>query len=191
MCKKMKALQGILLGSIVVVSGCGGFGGSQKWRSRSMGDISRPEAFAASRAVMAEFFGISAVEEDRFVVKGRPKLFASSRPTGRVGQQLYPRRQQLRRIAKLRVRRKDKQLWADCRVEIQQLDSSAFRAFRRLNAPDDMAVDTPMQESEAGPLASQAAWTTVKTDRAFEQKMLARLRERIDRERKKKMKPKK
>jgi hypothetical protein len=160
--------------ALAVLAGALAAGGCQyeRFRSQPLGQVGYDQAFSLSRTVLSQYFSIASADADKGRIVSRPKMVASS-PDRLLG--TTPARQ----VAVMQIRRKNGEVFADLRVDVQRQDVEASSRMQPLTAGTELPSRTPAQES--GPLTAEQnqAWRTTGRDEDLERTILADLVDRI------------
>jgi hypothetical protein len=158
----------VLVAGTLLAGGCHAHG----YNSQPLGDVPYPKAFEAGKAALAQYFSIASADETagriitrpKSVEAGRDRLLATS-----------PARQ----VATLRIRKADRQLYADIRVSIQRQDVGAMRQMRPVTVDTELPTGTPAQETAALAADQNQAWQNTGRDEGLERTILDTLMEQL------------
>ena len=164
----MKRLGLLLLAGALCVVGCQ----SEQFRSQPLGRVSYAEAFRAGKDALARHFTIASADSatGRIVARPKPIQAPADRLLGS-----SPARQ----FATMEIRRKQDDLYADIRVNIQRQDLGAARIMQPVTVDNELPNRTPAQESAAVTSAQNQYWETTGRDYQLERTILAELLRRL------------
>jgi hypothetical protein len=169
MMRQTKVLTWILLAGGVGAAGCG----MQRYRAQPLGQVPYEQAFQAARTVFSQYFSVASADSVTGKIVGRPKVVEGA-PDRLLG--ITPARQ----VAKMRIReKKDGQVYAEVRVDIQRQDAGAFRAMQPLTVETELPSRTPAQDTAPISAEQDQAWQTTGRDEAKERDILADLLRRV------------
>jgi len=145
---------------------CAGCSTASPGSSQSLGTVAYPQAFAAARDTMSQYFSIESSDAATGIIKARPKSIDAPR-------ERLLGKSPARQIATMRIWPRGKEILADMTVAVQRRGDSVYRS---MPAPDENYEGVPNKPPSAREAATtieqNESWRTEKYDHATEHKIL-------------------
>ena len=151
----------VLAAGMLPAAGCQ----SHRYNTQPLGDVGYAKAFQAGKAAMAQYFSIESVDEKAGSITSRPKSVQA-------GRDRLLGASPARKLAKMRIRRKGDQVYADVRVDLQRQDVDAMTRMQPVTVHNDVPIQTPAQGRAALTSDQNQAWQTTGRDAALERSIL-------------------
>jgi hypothetical protein len=151
---------------LAAASMAGGCNVASPGSSRSLGEVEYPQAFAAARDVMSQYYSIASSDPATGIIKSRPKSVAAQ-PDRIIG------RSPARQVATMRIWPRGKEILADVTVAVQRRGDTVLRHMPTPAENYDSLPNRPPSAREAATTTEQnESWRIEKYNHTTEQKIL-------------------
>jgi hypothetical protein len=128
-------------------------------------------AFSAALRGVSKHFQIKTRDEAGGVIETHPRI-GVTQATGQISETLIPRRANVRRTARVRIRRTSGAIYADCRVVLERLDTEKRDNQQWTREFNDLPNYTPIERGVRPSEASQY-WTNLGHDTQMGRRVLS------------------
>ena len=149
----------------LLLTGLAGCASKTPGTSRSLGDVDYDEAFAASRQVMAQYFPLAQIDEQKGLIISQPTPLAQQRLVGG---------SQVRQVAQVRLHREPSTVVIQASVQVQRQSAAMFRQMRSAGA-DSASLMTPAELEAATTADQNEVWTVLRQDQPLEARLLEQI----------------
>ncbi len=155
---------------LIILVGVGGIAGGcaepAPGTTRSLGAVKYQHAFNTARETMGQYFSIASAESDMGVISSRPKP-VQERPERILSGSAA------RKVARMRLRREDRNVIAYLEIAIQRHGTTEFRRMGPAQHKYDTIPDETPAETDAAATAEQKdVWIVDRYDHALERTIL-------------------
>jgi len=153
--------------TVVLAAGMLSAGGCQSlgYNTQPLGDVGYAKAFQAGKVAMAQYFSVGSADAETGRITSRPQ-------SADVGRDRLLGVSPARKVARLRIRRKGEQVYADVRVDVQRQDVDAMARMQPVTVNNDVPIQTPAQGRAALTSDQDQAWQNTGRDAALERSIL-------------------
>ena len=178
-----RALPGafLMLLLLLAAAGCAQTPAGPRGQVIQLGAVEYAAAFEAGLAAMREQFAIEKQDEQGGEIIGRPTVYSSDEPSGRISTGLTGAKVQLRRKAWLRLSRGPEAVAAEVRVDIERRDTQDYQMYEGILAAEDLRMRTPAERRDTAGPDRREVWTFIRRDLQTEEILIRGLRERLER----------
>ncbi len=178
-----RALPGafLMLLLLLAAAGCAQTAAGPRGQVIQLGAVEYAAAFEAGLGAMREQFAIEKQDEQGGEIIGRPTVYSSDEPSGRISTGLTGAKVQLRRKAWLRLSRGPQALAAEVRVDIERRDTQDYQMYEGILAAEDLRMRTPAERRDTAGPDRREVWTFIRRDLQTEEILIRGLRERLER----------
>ena len=157
---------------LILAAGLAGGCTADRYQTQPLGQVPYSAAFEAAQDAMAGRFQIATADDETGKIVARPQATET-------GRNRLLGKSPARKLAKMRIREKGGQVYADVLVAIQRQDVQAMRAFQPVTSDNERPTQGPAQETAILSPDQNAAWENSGRDAAAEREILADIVRRL------------